>query len=311
VRGIADQDGGAHPDVPAKRAVSLILGSGGARGLAHIGVIGWLEENGYEIRSITGSSMGSLVGGIHAAGRLDSYASWVRAISRADVVRLLDFSFRRSGLIKGQRIIGLLRDLVGESDIESLPRAFAAVATDIEAGEEIWFTQGPLFDAIRASIAMPTFFTPHKLDGRLLLDGGITNPLPVSSPVRADTDFCVAVSLYGQIRQTSEVAPSPPSSTRDQLNGYRKAIVKFMRGIHPADSHVMPGDWGLLDVVTRSIDTLQGTLTRLRLATHPPDVLVEIPRNACGAFEFYRADELIALGRRAAAEAMRDQSSAA
>jgi NTE family protein len=274
-------------------------------------VIGWLEEHGYAIRSITGSSMGSLVGGIHAAGRLDSYANWVRAISRADVVRLLDFSFERSGLIKGQRIIGLLRDLVGESDIESLPRAFAAVATDVEAGEEVWFTRGPLFDAIRASIAMPTFFTPHKLGGRLLLDGGITNPLPVASPVRADTDFCVAVSLHGHARQPSGVAASTPIPTQDQLNGYRMAIVKFMRGIHTTDTHALPGDWGLLDVVNRSIEALQGTLTRLRLATQPPDVLVEIPRNACGAFEFYRADELIALGRREVAAAMRDQPKSA
>lgn len=290
------------------RNVALVLGSGAARGLAHIGVIEWLEHNGYAIRSITGSSMGALVGGIHAAGRLDAYAGWVRAVSRADVVRLLDFSFERSGLIKGQRIIDLLRELVGDADIEGLPRPFAAVATDVEAGEEVWLTRGPLFEAIRASIAMPTFFTPHPLGGRLLLDGGIANPLPVASPIRDPADLCVAVSLHGRSLPPADAPPPPAAPGEGALNGYRAAVARFMRGIRPGEAHGVPGDWGLLDVINRSFDTFQGSLTRMCLVARPPDVLVEIPRNACGAFEFYRADELIALGSSRAAAAMAGQS---
>jgi NTE family protein len=290
--------------LPAGRTVSLVLGSGGARGLAHIGVIGWLEERGYRIHSISGSSMGALVGGIYAAGRLEEYTRWVRAVRKADVVRFLDFSFQRSGLIKGQRIIDVLRELVGESEIADLPLAFAAVATDVEAGDEVWITAGPLFEAIRASIAMPTFFTPHELGGRRLLDGGITNPLPVASPVREPGDLCVAVSLSGRPQRLPAVAAAPPEAEGGPGNGYRQAIARFMRSIRPAATHGEPADWGLLDVVNRSFDTVAATLTRLRLATNPPDILVEIPRNCCRTFEFHRAEEMIALGRRAAEAAL-------
>ncbi|TMH71226.1 MAG: serine protease, partial [Betaproteobacteria bacterium] len=148
--------------------VSLVLGSGGARGLAHIGVIQWLTENGYEIRSIAGSSMGALVGGIFAAGKLEVYAEWVLALERLQVVRLLDPAFGRPGLFKGERIMDVLRELIGDFAIEDLPVSFTAVATDLESGEEVWLREGKLFDAIRASIATPLIFTPFEYRGRKL-----------------------------------------------------------------------------------------------------------------------------------------------
>src|SRR6266446_5429568 len=154
------------PALADSTTVSLVLGSGGARGLAHIGVIQWLTENGYEIRSIAGSSMGALVGGIFAAGKLEAYADWVLALERIQVLRLLDPAFGRPGLFKGERIVGVLRELIGDLAIEDLPVSFTAVATDLESGEEVWLREGKLFDAIRASIAIPLIFTPFEYRGR-------------------------------------------------------------------------------------------------------------------------------------------------
>ncbi len=154
----------------------MVLGSGGARGLAHIGIIQWLEEHDYRIESISGCSMGALVGGIYAAGELDSYREWVCALRRTDVLRFLDLAFTSGGLIKGDRIMDTLRRMVGEHAIEDLPIAYTAVATDIDRQREVWISEGPLFDAIRASIAVPTVFTPHQYLGLTLLDGGLLNP---------------------------------------------------------------------------------------------------------------------------------------
>ena len=177
--------------------ISLVLGSGGARGYAHIGVIEVLLAHGFDIRSIAGSSMGALVGGIYAAGQLESYRNWVLPLARMDVLRLLDLTLRGGGFIKGNRIIRVLREHVGDVLIEDLPISYTAVAVDLDAQREVWFSRGSLFDAIRASIAIPTVFRPHRYRGRLLVDGGLLNPLPVSPTLRDLTDFTIAVDVNG------------------------------------------------------------------------------------------------------------------
>lgn len=259
--------------------VSLVLGSGGARGLAHIGVIQWLVENGYSIRSIAGSSMGALVGGIHATHRLHVYADWVSALQRGHVLRLLDPTFGRSGLFKGERVMGVLRELIGDFRIEELPLAYTAVATDLESGNEVWLREGGLFDAIRASIATPMVFTPHRHGERTLFDGALVNPLPVT-PTRGDgTDLTIAVNLSGPAE--------PPRRGPAQPEARRGVRAK-----------------GLLEVAWVSMQAMQDTITRINLAACAPDVTVNIPRNACGFHEFWRARELIALGRERAAQAL-------
>jgi len=259
--------------------VSLVLGSGGARGLAHIGVIQWLIENGYGIRSIAGSSMGALVGGIYAAGKLKVYADWVRTLERLDVLRLLDPSFGRAGLFKGDRLIAVLRKLIGDCAIEELPLSYTAVATDLESGREVWLRDGRLFDAIRASIAVPLIFTPFEHRGRRLFDGSLVNPIPVDATLEDATDVTVAVDLSARSEAALSVAASvpPPGGTL-----YRQ---------------------GILDVAFASMDTMQNTITRLKAAACSPDVTIGIPRNACGFHEFWRAAEMIALGRERAARA--------
>ncbi len=290
------------------KTVSLVLGSGGARGLAHIGVIDCLEQNGYRIRSVAGASMGALVGGIWAAGRLSDYTDWVQALTRFDVFRMLDFSFSWSGLIKGERIIGLLRELVGDREIETLPVSYTAVATDLDTGKEIWLNQGNLFDAIRASIAIPTFFTPHHHLDRRLVDGGLVNPVPIAPTLNDLTDLTVAVNLIGKASPEMETPPPPEPDPQDRLSAYRSRIRRFIEGLTGADSAAAePPDeeLGLFDILNRSFDTMQSTVAKLKLAAYTPDVVVDIPRNACGMLEFFRAAEMIALGRRLAEQALR------
>jgi len=277
-----------------------VLGSGGARGLAHIGVIQWLTENGYAIRSIAGSSMGALVGGIYATGKLAVYAEWVLALERMQVLRLLDPTFGRDGLFKGERIMGVLRELIGDCAIEQLPVAFTAVATDLESGEEVWLRDGALFDAIRASIATPMVFTPFLRDGRTLLDGALVNPLPIAPTLNDTTDLTVAVNLSGP----AEVRPPAPAESAPIATGnaYQQRIRGFISSLHLAREPTVRGR-GLFDVATAAMQTMQDTIARLKLASYSPDVTIDIPRNACGFYEFWRAEELIALGRERAAQA--------
>jgi NTE family protein len=279
--------------------VSLVLGSGGARGLSHIGVIQWLTENGYEIRSIAGSSMGALVGGIFATGKLEIYAEWVLALERMQVVRMLDPAFGRPGLFKGERIMGVLRELIGDFAIEDLPISFTAVATDLASGEEVWLRVGKLFDAIRASIAIPLIFTPFEYRGRKLVDGGLVNPVPVAPTLSDTSELTVAVNLSGPV----EWRPSaPPSEPVPDGKSYRNRIRAFIDSLQlsraPAER---PG--GMVDVALASMETMQNLIARLKLAAYSPDITVEIPRNACGFYEFWRAEELIVLGHERTAQA--------
>ncbi len=174
------------------KTVSLVLGSGGARGLAHIGIIHWLEENDYKIQSIAGSSIGALIGGIYAAGKLDEYEQWVRSITKVDIVTLLDLSWEKSGLVRGDKVINTLINLVGDRLIENLPISYTAIATDIKGQKEIWIKSGRLFDAIRASISIPLLFTPFKYKGVVLVDGGVLNPVPIAPTCGDETryDYC-------------------------------------------------------------------------------------------------------------------------
>lgn len=275
------------------KTVSLVLGSGGARGLAHIGVIQWLTENGYTIRSIAGSSMGALVGGIYASGKLTTFAEWVLALERMEVLRLLDPSFGRTGLFKGERVMEFLRGLIGDDDIEALPIAFTAVAMDVESGKEMWLREGKLFDAVRASIAIPLLFTPQQRGSRMLVDGGLVNPVPIAPTLNDPTDLTIAVNLGGR----SEASPAPvPSAPIPQEDGYRQRIHAFIESLQ-SPRVVTNAAPDMIDIALRSMEAMENTIARLKLAAYSPDVTIEIPRNACRIHEFWRAEEMIALGR--------------
>lgn len=285
--------------------VSLVLGSGAARGLAHIGVIEWLNSHGYRIDSIAGASMGALVGGIYAAGELDSYKAWVLALEKMDVIRFLDLAFSSEGLFKGDRLMDVLRGMVGDHNIEDLPVSYTAVACDLDRQREVWLTDGSLFDAIRASIAIPSVFTPHRYRRMKLLDGGLLNPVPIAPTFRDLTDLTIAVDLNG----AREEAVVPGTRETDEpasgsLAGHRATVQRFLDNVQSSIGQGHRSDLGLFDLLSSSFETMQNAISSVKLATYAPDVLIQIPRSACKAYEFDRAAELIELGYTRAGEAI-------
>ena len=289
-------------------STSLVLGSGGARGLVHIGVIRCLEQRGYNVSNVAGSSIGALIGGIFAAGELDTFTEWVSALERSDVRKLLDWSVVGGALIKGERIIDTLRDLIGERDIEDLHVGFTAVATDLTgpgAGREVWLNRGPLFDAIRASIAVPTIISPVQRDGHVLVDGGIVNPVPVAPTLNNRTEVTIAVDLNSHHEETAELAPH----RADTPSKYSRSIRRFLERVRQGDEDEDEKGLGYLELATRSMETMQATITQFKLAATAPSVTIRIPRNLCTFFDFHRARELIEYGYERAEDTMAEYES--
>lgn len=312
--------------------VALALGSGGARGYAHIGVIQELEARGFRIVGIAGTSMGALVGGLYAAGELDAYTDWVRTLTYRDVIRLLDPAFIGPGAVRGEKILARVTELVGDTAIEDLPIPFTAVATDLTAHKEVWFQRGRLDAAIRASIAIPGLITPVVMHGRLLADGGLMNPMPVMATAAIPADVTVAValseehetpggwpaaperSLAGTITEPAEEPDAATAWGNIELMSALTSWLDNIRGMAPEEAggqevegkvadvvgplfESLPAALRTRDVLELALDTLRSVVARYRLAGYPPDVLITIPRDACGAMDFHRAEELIALGR--------------
>lgn len=279
------------------KIVSLVLGSGGARGLAHIGVIERLVHDGFKIKAISGSSMGALIGGIYAMGKLDAYTQWVTSLQRSDVIRLLDLSFGRNGLIKGDRIMKVLKSLIGNANIEDLPICFTAVATDLEDEKAVWFDDGSLFDAIRASIAIPTIFTPHQYRGRQFLDGSLVYPIPIAPTLKGETGLTIAVNLSG--RSTAVVKPKRvrPAQENHLRTTRQRRVAQFVDNLKQRLEWRSEDTLSLLDIIVKSMSIMESTLAQTQLKAYAPDLVIDIPNNACNFYEFHRARELIEIGR--------------
>ncbi|WP_101925283.1 MULTISPECIES: patatin-like phospholipase family protein [Luteimonas] len=265
--------------------VALALGAGGARGLAQIGVIEVLEERGFRIVAISGASSGALVGGIHAAGRLRAFDDTLRSMSRRDFLRLLDPTLRRGGLLRGERLLDAMRDVVGDPRIEDLPIEFTAVAVDLQRQREVWIREGRLWDALRASFAIPGLFTPHEINGRNLVDGGLLAPLPIAATRLSDAHRLIAVDMHGWPTQP----PGTPAHAGET---------------HAGDDE--DGRMGLVETMSRALDTMQAQISRVQLALDPPELVIRIPRDVCLFYEFWRAAELIDVGRLQATRALDD-----
>lgn len=284
------------------KSINLVLGSGGARGLAHIGVIQELLAQEYRICSVTACSMGALVGGLYVAGELDNYENWVRQLTRWDVLRFLDITMTSfNGVMKGDKIMDKLSGWVGDVKIEDLDIPFTAVAADINSRKEVWIRNGSLIDAIRASISMPGVFTPQVMKNRILVDGGILNPLPIP-PATIDSDIrTLAVSLagsdvahpYGKIVEDDEVEQKASNAMHKRIEGFLENLSKKFGSEHEDEDDRMPS---MTDVMMGMFTTMQDTLARHRLASNPPDILIEIPANICASHEYYLANELIPAG---------------
>jgi len=285
------------------KTVSLVLGSGGARGLAHVGVIRWLEKNGYKIISISGCSIGAIIGGVYAAGKLNEFEEWALAITKIEMLKLLDASWQKDGLVKGDKIINSLIELVGDVMIEDLPIKYTAVAADIINEKEVWMNSGRLFDAIRASMSLPLFFTPFNYKGINLLDGGILNPVPIAPTFNDESDFIIAVNLGGprdvtkKVKVDNQEVNKESSALTDKLSAF---IDKFK-----GESSVKANkEWGAYEIVNSAFDAMQTTIARQKLAAYPPDYYVEIASNACGILEFDLASEMIELGYQKAEDSL-------
>jgi NTE family protein len=290
--------------------VALVLGSGGARGLAHIGVIEELTRRGYSITSISGSSMGALVGGLLAANRLDDYKNWILKLDKIDILTLIDFTFSSKGIVKGQKVFEKMQELnmVPDVNIEDLPLPYTAVAVDILSNQLIVFNSGKLQTAIRASISIPSVFTPLPYNGTLLVDGGVLSPLPLEYVRRTKNDLLVAVDLNAIIPYDLAV-PTNKQSKNSWVKDNPKVeqlIAKwdkfFGHNAAAKESEVKakqsPKSISYFDLAMRSVQLMQSQLTQYAIRVTPPDVLVSISKNSATVFEFYKAAELIEYGRR-------------
>lgn len=278
-----------------KTSVSLVLGSGGARGLAHIGVIKWLEENNFEIKSISGCSIGSLIGGVYAAGKLDQLEEWMISLTNSDIVSLLDFSWSSGGIFKGDKIINTLVGFLEDIKIESLSIPFTAVAADIVTEKEVWINTGSLFEAIRASISLPLFFTPVKNGESILIDGGVLNPVPIAPTFNDDNDLTIAVNLGGALLKDNPELKNE-FDENNAKGKFQYDIKSFIDSFNTKNKDINVKSWSMNEVADKAFDTMQSTIARMKIASYPPDLEIEIARNACGTLEFDRSAEMIKLG---------------
>ncbi len=282
--------------------VRLVLGSGGARGMAHLGVIEELEKNGFQIKEVVGCSMGAVVGGIYCAGYLSDYKHWLIKLTKLDVFRLLDFTLSSQGFVKGERVFKAIEEFIGDHQIENFKIPFTAVASDITNKKEVHYKSGSLFRALRSSIAIPTVFTPIREGNAQLVDGGVLNPLPMNLIKREPEDWIVAVNLNADIPYKSE--SSTPDENKDRA-AYLKMFDNMLSVLPKFENNKenAVASLGLFDLLNKSYELTQDRLTELMIDVHKPDLVVNVSRDACSVFEFYRANEIIEAGRKAFHEA--------
>lgn len=276
-----------------KKKVALVLSSGGSKGLAQIGAIHILEQNGFEITSVSGSSIGSLIGGLYAMGELATYTEWVKSLDKKAIWGLLDFALSTQGLLKGENVFNKMKTFIPDRNIEDMNIPFSAIATDLINEKEVVFDKGSFYEAVRASVAIPTVFTPVKYKGTILVDGGVLNPVPIDYVKRSGDDLLVVVNLYGdKMKKDIQTEDSPKSET---------LINKFIKLIYSGDKR----NSSYFSLLTETTATMIHRLAQLSIEKYQPDILVNIPTDSAGTFDFYKSDELIQLGEEATIHAIK------
>jgi NTE family protein len=301
---------GSAPLVPERPSVALALGGGAARGFAHIGVLRTLIAKGITPDIIVGTSIGAVAGGCFAGGVLDTFEEWARGLTMRGVLGYLDVSLSGSGLIGGNRLATRLETALGKTLIEDLPIRFAAIATEVRTGHEIWLTHGRLVDALRASYALPGIFSPVRIGGRWLVDGALVNPVPVSAARALGARVVIAVNLnadqfgrgitivsHGADPSDEQPAEEPPSR-QNRIGAFFSAERALKRQFIGN-----AGRPGLSTVMVDAFNVMQDRITRSRLAGDPPDVSINPRLGRVGWFDFHRAEEAIKLGAEAADKA--------
>lgn len=294
--------------------IGLALGSGSARGWSHIGIIDALSEAGIEADIVCGSSIGSLVGAAHVAGRLAELRRWAENVTWREIVALMDIRLSGGGVVDGGRVIAWLRDLGIDGPIERYAKRYAAIATDLATGREVWFERGPILDAVHASIALPGILSPAKIDERWLVDGGLSNPVPVSVCRALGADVIIAVNLNGDL-MGRRFADDPPADTplpAQVSNEFVAHVLEQMPpGLREQGIQIVqrllsrqPAAPGYFQVLANSLNIMQDYITRARLAGEPPHVMLAPRLSDIGLMEYNRAAEAIAEGRHCVAQAM-------
>ncbi len=281
-----------------KKDVALVLSGGGARGIAHIGVIEELEKQGFNIKSISGTSMGALVGGVYAVGKMQEYKNWIYTLDKLDVFKLIDFTFSKQGLVKGDRVLNKMEEFIPDTNIEELKIYYAATATDIINRKEVVFTKGSLYEAVRASISIPTVFTPVNTENSILVDGGVVNNVPINHVKRTKGDILIAVHVNADI---PVYKPTIPKSKKDiNQSIYLKKIKEFQSKLYKIIPQGKDKELGYFDLINKTIAMLTYQTSKMMIEKYPPDILINISRNSSGTFDFYKAEELVEIGRHAA-----------
>lgn len=294
-----------------KKKVALVLSGGGARGNAHIGVIEELESQGFEIASVTGTSMGALVGGIYADGALDALKEWMVSLDRRRVFNLVDFTVGKSGMVKGDKVFKAMKDFIPDTLIEDLALPYAAVAVDLISQREVVFREGSLFDAIRASVSIPTVLTPVKTEKGLLVDGGVLNNIPVNHARRFDGDLLVVANVNARIPlQLPKISKEEDEKQKRvylrKMEEFQAHLQKILpRGLAEKESKEHDeklflshdGKLGYFNLISKTISLMTHHMAQMNLAMHNPDILIEVSRDSCGTYDFFKAKELVDMGR--------------
>lgn len=285
-----------------KKKVALVLSGGGARGIAHIGVIEELEKHGYEITSIAGTSMGSLVGGVYALGKLEEFKEWMMSLDKKKVFSLVDFKLSKQGLIKGDKVFNAMKEFIPDSDIKDLNIPYAAVAVDLNRMEEVVFRSGSLYEAIRASVSIPTVLTPVEKGDAILVDGGVMNNIPVDVVERKRRDKLIVVNVNANIPKPE--LKKNKKEKEESANIYNSKVKEFKEHLRKILPEKDDNDLGYFELISKTISSMIYHNAQTNLEQYSPDILVEVSRSCCGTYDFFKAEELVEYGRMAAKEAL-------
>lgn len=282
--------------------VALVLSGGGARGIAHIGVIEELERKGYEITSIAGTSMGALVGGVYASGKMEEFKNWIISLDKRKIFSLIDFTLSSHGLVKGDRVLNAMKEFIPDTNIEDLKINYSATAADIVAHKEVIYREGSLYEAIRASIAIPTILTPVIKGDSIIVDGGVLNNIPIKNVKRIDGDLLVAVYVNADIPVIK-----PETSKKKEIKEksiYQKKITDFYEHLHKIIPKNKKDKFGYFSLLNKTLSSGTLQLAQMIIEKESPDVLINVSRNTCGTYDFFMAEELVEIGRHATIKAL-------
>jgi NTE family protein len=286
-----------------KQKVSLVLSGGGARGIAHIGVIEELEKQGFEIFSISGTSIGALVGGVYALGKMDALKKWIVTLDKLKIFGLVDFTFRAQGFIKGDKLFNTMKEFIPDANIEDLKIHYTAVAADIINKKEVVFTRGSIYDAIRASIAIPTLFTPVKTETGLLVDGGVINNIPMNHAKRIPNDILIAVNVNADVPVLKTTYSKKEKAKKQSI--YQKEIKNFYAQLRKNVPLSQNESLSYFELINKTITLMSYHITQTSLKNYKPDILIKVSSDSCSLFDFYKAEEMIEIGRLATLESLK------